>query len=126
MTTVLVLPENDSIWKFIQGLHGFILNWTFFNFLDFCEKNPWKKKKVCINNFDEHEKPWTYLKKFQKKKTNFKAIGAVLGYSKPKIFFVGQWWYPTCFQDLGSPQLFYRCYGPAMIITNSMITYTIL
>ena len=26
MTTLLVYPENDLIQKFIQGLHGFILN----------------------------------------------------------------------------------------------------
>ena len=30
----------------MKGLHGFILKWTFLNFLDFYEKNPCKKKKV--------------------------------------------------------------------------------
>ena len=40
MTTVSVLPENDLIYKFMQGLHGFMLNWIFLDFLDFFEKNP--------------------------------------------------------------------------------------
>ena len=56
VTTVLVLPENDLMQKFIQGLHGFILNLTYLNFLDFYEKIPRKKKKVPINYFDEQEK----------------------------------------------------------------------
>ena len=38
MTNVLVLPEN--IFKFIQGLHGFIFNLTYLNILDFYEKKP--------------------------------------------------------------------------------------
>ena len=50
-----------------------------------------RKKKVRVNYFDEQEKPWIYFKIFQKKKKkNFKAIWAVLAYSKAKIFFVGQ------------------------------------
>ena len=35
---VLVHPENNLIYKFMQSQHGFILNWTFLKFLDFCEK----------------------------------------------------------------------------------------
>ena len=56
MRTVLVLPQNDSIWKFMKGLHGFILNRTFLNSLDLYEKNPCKKKKVGKNCFGEQEK----------------------------------------------------------------------
>ena len=62
------------------------------------KENPCQKKKVYINYFDEQEKPWRYLKVFQKRNKNFKATGVVLGYLKPKIFFVGQ--------------PFYCCYGP--------------
>ena len=40
----------------------------------------------------------------QKKKQNFKAIWEVLRYSKPKIFFLGQPWWPTFFQDLAPPR----------------------
>ena len=97
MRTVLVLPQNDLIWKFMKGLHSFILNWTFLNFLDFYEKNPCNKKKVGKNCFDKQEKSWTYLKIFQKKHKNFKAIWAVLGHSKPKTFSVGQPWWLTFF-----------------------------
>ena len=83
MTNVLVLPEN--IFKFIQGLHGFIFNLTYLNILDFYEKKPRKTE----NN------------------KNFKAICAVLDYSKPKIFFVSQPWWPTFFQTPAPlPQLF--------------------
>ena len=39
-------------------------------------------------------------KQSRKNPENFKAIEAVLGYSKPKIFFVGQPWWLTFFQDL--------------------------
>ena len=66
----------------------------------FMKKNPCKKKKVPINCFGEQEKPWIFLKILQKKNKNFKAIWAVLEYSKPKIFFVGQLWWPTFFQTL--------------------------
>ena len=61
--------------------------------LDFYEKNPCKKKQVRVNYFDEKEKPWTYLKMFHKQKTKkkkFKAIWAVLGYSKSKFFSFSQ------------------------------------
>ena len=50
MATTLLLPENDLIFKFMQGLHGFILNWIFLDFLDFFEENPGKKKKVHTKN----------------------------------------------------------------------------
>ena len=56
MRTVLVLRQNDLIWKFMKGLHGFMLNCSFLNFLDVYEKNPCKKKKVGKNRFDEQEK----------------------------------------------------------------------
>ena len=60
---------------------------------------------------------------FRKKHKNFKAIWAVLGHSKTKIFSVGQPWRPTFFQDLGPPNYFsvatalalkrwlYACFG---------------
>ena len=67
MTTVLVLPENDLIQTFNEGLHGFILNWTYLILFDFYEKNPCKQKKVPINHFDVQEKPRIFLKIFQKK-----------------------------------------------------------
>ena len=57
MTTISVLPKNDLILKSIQGIYGFILNSTFFNFLEFYEKNPCKKKKFCKNCFGEQGKP---------------------------------------------------------------------
>ena len=40
MTTILVLLENDLILKFIQGLCGSILNLTFLNSVEFCERKP--------------------------------------------------------------------------------------
>ena len=51
------------IYKFIQVLHGFALNWAYLNFLDFYEKHRYKKKKVRINYFDEQEKPWIFQEK---------------------------------------------------------------
>ena len=57
-------------------------------------------KKVHINYFDEQEKPWIFFKISQKKNKNFKTICTVLDYSKPKIFSVGQPWWPTFFQNL--------------------------
>ena len=115
MRTVLVLPQNDLMWKFMKGLHGFILNWAFLNFLDFYEKNPCNKKKVGKNCFDEQEKSWTYLKIFRKKHKNFKAIWAVLGHSKLKTFSVGQPWWLTFFEDPPPSTIsVLRCYGPAL------------
>ena len=69
MATVLVLSENDVIYKFIQGLHSFILNWTLVK----------RKKKKCKNRFDKQENPGTYLKLFPRESNNFKAIWSVLG-----------------------------------------------
>ena len=46
--------------------------------------------------------PKYFLKYSRKKNKNFKAICAVLDYSKPKVFFVGQPWWPTFFQNLTS------------------------
>ena len=51
--TVLVLGENELIYKFIQGLNVFILTEIFVNFY---AKNPSKIKKVGKNCFDEQEK----------------------------------------------------------------------
>ena len=48
---------NDLIWKFITGLYGLILNWTFLSFfLFFYEKIPKKKKKSDKNYLDKQEK----------------------------------------------------------------------
>ena len=77
------------------SLHGFILNWTVLNFLDFYENVPCKKKKVRKNCFDKQEKPWTYLEIFRNKPKNFKVIWAVSGHSKPKIFYVGRHFFET-------------------------------
>ena len=38
MTTVLVLPENDLIWKIMQGLQGFIVTEPFLIFWIFMKK----------------------------------------------------------------------------------------
>ena len=76
MTTVLVHPEN------IFNIEVYSRS-TWFH-LESC-----KKKKVCINYFDEQKNPeCIFYKIFQKKTKTFKAICAVLNYSKPKIFFV--------------------------------------
>ena len=64
-------------------------------------KNPCKKEKVRKNCFGEQEKSWTYLKMFWKKHKNLKAIWALLGHSKPKIFSIGQHFFKTL-----APQLF--------------------
>ena len=51
-------PENDLIWKVIQGLYGFILNWTFLNFLDFYKKTLLKIKrftKIVLTNKENPE-----------------------------------------------------------------------
>ena len=42
---------------------------------------------------------------FWKKTKNFKAIEAIIGHSKSKIFSVRQPWWPIYFRDL-APQLF--------------------
>ena len=69
-------------------------------------KNPCKKKKGCINYFDEQKNPEYIWKYSRKKPKNFKAIGAVLGYSKPRIFFFGQPWWPTFFSRPWPPNPF--------------------
>ena len=56
MRPVLVLPQNDLIWKFMIGLDGFILNWIFLNFLYFYEKKAIVEEKICKNCFDKQEK----------------------------------------------------------------------
>ena len=103
MTTVLVLPGKDLIWKFIKSLHSLILNSTFLNFLNCYEKSSCKKEKVGKNYFYKQEKSWTYLKMFRKKHKNFKAIWAVLGNSKPKTSSVRQPWWQTFSRDLYPP-----------------------
>ena len=86
MRTVLVLPQNDLIWEFMKGLHGFISNWTFLNFLNIYGKNPCKKKKGWQKFFRRTRKILNTLKNFPEKNKNFKAIWAALSHSKPKIF----------------------------------------
>ena len=68
--------------------------------MDFYEKNPYKKKKICINYFDEQEKPLIFFKIFQKRNKKFKAICVVLNYSKLKVFFFNQPLGQTFFQTL--------------------------
>ena len=74
MTTISELHQNDVIYKFSQGPHNFILNWTLV-----------KRKKNCKNHFDKQENPGTYLKLFPKESKNFKANWSVLSQSKAKI-----------------------------------------
>ena len=50
--------------------------------------------------------PEYFLKYSRKKSKNFKSICAVLDYSKPKIFFLSQPWWPTFFQVLISRNYF--------------------
>ena len=107
MTTESALAEKGLVKNFIYGLHGFILNWIFLNLPDFYEKNLCKKKKVRKNCFDEQEKSRTYLEYIAEKSIKyFKAILAVLGRSKSKIFSVGRPCLPTFFRDLGLPNYF--------------------
>ena len=58
--------------------------------------------------------PECFLKYSRKKNKNIKVICVVLDYSKPKIFFVGQPWWPTL-----TPQLFHCCYGPGLLSLKS-------
>ena len=106
MTIVLVLPENDLIQKFIQDIRGFILNWTFLKFLDFCEKIPLQKEQDSQKLFWRARKILNIFKNVPEKRKNFKAIWVVLADSKPKLFSVGQPWWPTFFWDLGHPNYF--------------------
>ena len=41
----------------MQRLLGFILNWSFLDFLDFYEKNSCKKKKILQNYLYKQENP---------------------------------------------------------------------
>ena len=107
MITVLVLPQNNLTWKLMKGLHCLILNWTFPKFLDFYEKEALVKRKKLTKIISINEKnPENILKLSWKKLKNFKAISEVLDHSKPKIFSVGQPWWPTFFGDLGSSNYF--------------------
>ena len=90
MTTILVLPENAFNIEVYSKSTWFHFELNLPSFPDFSEKEPCKKKKKCINYFDEQEKAWIFFKFFEKKNKNFKFICTVLDYSKPKIFFVGQ------------------------------------
>ena len=83
-------PETCQVspfWKFSSKAQPHIVPWFHFE-LDLSKFSGFlrKKNKDCINYFDEQEKPWIFLKIFQNKTKNFKAICAVLDYSKPKIF----------------------------------------
>ena len=81
---------NNTSWKWLNikvysRSTWFHFELTFFNFLDFYEKSPCKKKKVKL--FWWTRKTLNIFENIPEKK--LKAIGAVLGYSKPRIFFVG-------------------------------------
>ena len=62
MATVLVLSENDVIYKFIQGLHSFILNWTLV-----------KRKKKVQKSFWQARKPWNIFKTIPERKQQFQS-----------------------------------------------------
>ena len=95
MTTISELRQNDVIYKFIQGLHSFILNWTLV-----------KRKKKCKNHFDKQENPGTYLKLFPKESKNFKANWSVLGQSKAKILLSVNHGSQYFFETLASSNIF--------------------
>ena len=100
--TVLVLAENELIQKFIQGLIVFGINWKVFWI--FIKMNSCIKKKVCKMIFCQRRK---VLNIFQNKSEKAqKVIWFVLDDSKTKILSVGQSWWPTFFQDFGSPNYF--------------------
>ena len=99
MTTVLVLSENISNIEVYSRSTWFHFELDLSKFSGFLWKSHCKKKKIYINYFDEKEKPWIFFKISQKKNKNFKGI-SVLDHLKPKIFFVGQPWWPTFFQTL--------------------------
>ena len=56
MTTILVLPENAFNIEVYSKSTWFHFELNLPSFLDFSEKEPCKKKKKCINYFDEQEK----------------------------------------------------------------------
>ena len=56
-TVVLVLPENIFDIEVYSRSAWFHFELNLSNFLFFYEKDPCKKKKICINYFDEQEKP---------------------------------------------------------------------
>ena len=66
-------------------------------------KKPLQKEKRLHNLFLRARKNLMFVKIFQKKTKNFKPICAVLDYSKPNIFFVGQPLWQTFFQALTPP-----------------------
>ena len=49
--------------------------------------------------------PENILKYSRKKPKDFKSIYIVLDYSKPKIFFIGQPWWPAFHETLAPPPL---------------------
>ena len=100
MTTLLVLPENVFNIEVYSRSTWFHFELNLSKFSGFLWKKTCKKKKGCINYFDEQEKPWIFFKIFQKKNKKFKAVCAILDYSKPKIFFVGQPWWLTFFSNI--------------------------
>ena len=77
--------------------------WTqpFLNFWIFMKKYPCRKNKTRKKYFDKQVK--LYLKMFRKKRKGFKANWVVLAHSKPKIFSVGQPWWPAFIWDLAPP-----------------------
>ena len=100
MTTVLVLPENIFNIEVYSRSTWFQFELNLSKFFGFLWRNPSKHKKVRINYFDKQEKLWIFLKIFQTKNQIFRDICAILDYSKPKLFFVGQPWWPKFFQPL--------------------------
>ena len=98
MTTVLALPENifnievysRSTWSHSE------LNLS--KFSGFLWKKPLQKEKGLHKLFWRRRKTLNIFKNIPEKKQKFQS--AVLDYSKPKIFFVGQPCWPTFFQTL--------------------------
>ena len=73
--------------------------------MNFYRKNPCKIKEVRINYFEKKNKKTQDIFQNIPEKKSFKAICAVLDYSKPKIFFDDQAWVLTCFQIPPPPLL---------------------
>ena len=103
---------------FFHGLHGFILNWTYLNFLDFYEKNPCWKKNVPINYFNKQQKPWIFLEIFQKKKQKIKSHLNRSRLLKTYNFLRRPTLVSHIFLNLAPPpQLVYCYYGPEKAIS---------
>ena len=73
MTTLLVLPENVFNIEVYSRSTWFHFELNLSKFSGFLWKKTCKKKKGCINYFDEQEKPWIFFKIFQKKKQKIQS-----------------------------------------------------